>query len=302
LKAILITGANGFIGKNLIEHLNLTNPDYKIKAISRFGNKSNILSYNDFINDKYSSEFFEDITDVVHLAAVAHKFENLNFEEINKLNIEYPIKLINILKNKSLEKFIFMSSIGVTLIDQGIFLDTKAYAESKKKAEEKLIEAVVKTKAKVISLRAPMVYGKNAPGNFKKLLKLLSFPILIPFGSMDFEKPVIHVTNLVSAISSVIKADKNNCKSGVYEISDPFALKFNNFLINLNSSISGNAIIIPFPLKILQVLFLIIGKNNLYRKLILSFKISNNKFDNDFNWPKLVDRDNMFDDIKNRNE
>jgi NAD dependent epimerase/dehydratase family enzyme len=147
-----------------------------------------------------------------------------------------------------------------------------------------------------------MVYGKNAPGNFKKLLKLLSFPILIPFGSMDFEKPVIHVTNLVSAISSVIKADKNNCKSGVYEISDPFALKFNNFLINLNSSISGNAIIIPFPLKILQVLFLIIGKNNLYRKLILSFKISNNKFDNDFNWPKLVDRDNMFDDIKNRNE
>lgn len=297
MRVILITGANGFIGKNLIEYLNHIYPEFKIKTISRVSNDPSVPSYDDFMREDYSVEYFDDVTDVVHLAAVAHKFDDLNYEEINKVNVEYPTKLIKLLKLKSLEKFIFMSSIGVSLFEQGIFLDTKVYAESKRLTEKKLSDEIENTNIKIVCIRAPIVYGKDAPGNFKKIIKLLNFPIILPFGAMDFEKPMIHIKNLVSAIASVIIVDSERCRGGVYEISDPFEIKFNDFLKKLNISVCGRAIIIPFPLKILNLLMLIVGKKNLYRKLVLSFKVSNNKFDQDFNWPKLVDKDTMFDDI-----
>ncbi|QDK43234.1 hypothetical protein DOM21_17580 [Bacteriovorax stolpii] len=298
MKVVLITGPNGFIGQHLVDYLKKTHPEYKIKTISRESRSSDSISYNNFVSDNYDSTFFDDVTDVVHLAAIAHQFGFNDQSQLDEINIHYPAKLLLALKNKSLRKFIFMSSVAVSLMEKGIVMDTKVYAETKKRAEAGLIKAQQNSNVKLIFVRPPMVYGNGAPGNFEKLIKLLKYPLPIPFGSMRFQKPAIHVINLVSAISAMLNSQNLKNNLNVYELSDPFKVGFNQYLRRLNAAIGGKALIIPFPLALLKLLLSVLGRKQLYEKLVLTYQVSNEKIEQDFDWPKPIDQGKMFNDLK----
>ncbi len=297
MKVVLITGANGFIGKHLVDYLKSSFPDYKIKTITRNSSSEDSISYSDFLSLRFSPQFFDDVTDVVHLAAIAHRFGLTDQSQLNEINIDYPTKLMGILKNKSLRKFIFLSSIAVSLEERGVTLDTKIYAETKKAAEISLIKAREGSRAKLIMLRPPMVYGKGAPGNFEKLIKLLKFPLPIPFGSMTFNKPAIHVVNLVAAIGAILKSDDLAEGPKVYELSDPFKIGFHQYLKKLNAAMKGRAWIFPMPLAFLKLLLTLLGRKKLYEKLVLTYSVSNDKIEQDFDWPKPIDQAKMFSDL-----
>ncbi|AUN96845.1 hypothetical protein C0V70_01735 [Bacteriovorax stolpii] len=298
MKVVLITGPNGFIGQHLVDYLKKTHADYKIKTISREAHSPDSISYQNFISNNYDSKFFDDVTDVVHLAAIAHKFGFNDQAQLDEININYPARLLEVLKTKSLEKFIFMSSVAVSLLEKGIVLDTKAYAETKKMAEAALIKTKQGSNVKLIFIRPPMVYGRNAPGNFERLVKLLKYPLPIPFGSMTFQKPAIHVLNLVSAIASMIQSQNLKSNSYAYELSDPFKIGFNQYLRKLNTATGGKSFIIPFPLGLLKFLLSIFGRKQLYEKLVLTYQVSNEKIEQDFDWPKPIDQGKMFNDLK----
>lgn len=160
MKVVLITGPNGFIGQHLVDYLKKTHADYKIKTISREAHSPDSISYQDFISNNYDSTFFDDVTDVVHLAAIAHKFGFNDQAQLDEININYPARLLEVLKTKSLEKFIFMSSVAVSLLEKGIVLDTKAYAETKKNGRSCPYQDETGLKRKVDIHQAP--YGLRA--------------------------------------------------------------------------------------------------------------------------------------------
>ncbi len=297
MKVILVTGANGFIGKNLIAYLKQQDASLKIKTISRESKDSSSISYDDFIANKYDNTFFDDVTEVVHLAAIAHKFGFDDQTQLNEVNVVYPARLLEVLKYKNLKRFIFLSSIAVSLLEQGIVLDTRAYAETKKMAESALYKAQQGSDVEVIILRPPMVYGPGAPGNFARLIKLLRFPLPLPFGSMAFHKPAIHVLNLVSAIRAIVWTQNSQEGIKVYELADPFKIEFSQYLKKLNTAMKGKALIFPMPLSLLKFLLKLVGKKQLYEKLVLTYNVPNHKIDHDFDWPKPVDREKMFNNI-----
>lgn len=298
MKVVLITGANGFIGKNLVSYLNKHYPEAQIKTISRQTTGKDSITYKSFKYGTYQREFLEDVTDIVHLAAIAHQFGYSEQENLDEINIEYPAKLLSVMKQMNLQKFIFLSSISVSLLDQGIYLDTKIYAETKKRAESELIKVHNDSNAQVVIVRPPMVYGYSAPGNFRKLIKLMRFPLPLPFGLMDFNKPAIHVTNLVSALAAIIFSNQiPTSKNLIYEVTDPFKISFAQYLKKLNKAVHGRSLIFPLKLSFLQAVLKFIGKNSLYEKLVLTYVISNKNFEKDFNWPKPITQENMFDDL-----
>lgn len=114
---------------------------------------------------------------------------------------------------------------------------------------------------------------------------------------MTFQKPAIHVLNLVSAITSMIQSQNLKGNSYVYELSDPFKIGFNQYLRNLNTAIGGKSLIIPFPLGLLKFLLSILGRKQLYEKLVLTYQVSNEKIEQDFDWPKPIDQAKMFGDL-----
>lgn len=292
---ILITGAGGFVGQCLVR--TLLKAGYTLKFISRKSHPAgDTILFDKFMNDDYDPNFFDDIKTVIHLAAVAHNFDLPSAEEIDKIGIIFTEKILNALNPEVLQKFIYLSSIAVTLMDKNIILDTYQYGVSKRKTED-LLESFNRSKDnryQIIVLRPPLIYGKNAPGNFLKLLNLIRKPLILPFGSFTNKRSFLSIDNLISAIEIVLGTDVAGSFK-VYEISDPWKATLSSFMIDFKKAINAKAIIIPFPPFLLRLILTILGKKMLFQKLALELTVENEEFLKVYQWkPRFNNQQEAF--------
>lgn len=276
-QTILITGANGFLGKRLSRIL--LEAGFNLKLISRERSiLGETLLYDDFLSNNYQKEFFSDIFCIIHLAAAAHKWKDLDVSLIKSVNIGFTSKLVSIAEKFSIERFIYMSSIAVSLLDKGVILETYEYALAKRESERLLKDAVEQKKINsLVVLRPPLIYGPGAPGNFAKLSKIMKMPIVLPLGSFHNRRSFVYVDNLCSAIVSVVESSVVE-KMGVYEFADSWTQTLSEFLKSIRKAAGGKAFICPFPVKILRFLLGIIGKEDIAKKLSLDLVINNQSF------------------------
>ena len=107
---ILITGANGFVGSNLINSLK---SDYDIFALVR--NNSDINLISDEINiirtdysEKDLKKIFSKVDIIIHLAGVT---KGRNWEIFHKINMDLTNKISRIAnESKNIKQLIFISS------------------------------------------------------------------------------------------------------------------------------------------------------------------------------------------------
>jgi len=122
MKKILITGATGFIGKNLLDYF--LKKKYFIYAILRKSKKNIKFSKEHKININFKSIIFSDIYDlkkqllnykidyVIH--AATHYVKKHKSSDINKIiesNILFPTVIIDLLCNKKINKFINFGTV-----------------------------------------------------------------------------------------------------------------------------------------------------------------------------------------------
>lgn len=299
-KTVLVTGPNGFVGRQLILDLKTQHPNWKIKVISRseVAGVAETLDYESFRHGRFDHSFFKDVDSVVHLAGLAHKFHELKLEELDSVNVDFLREILSVLNIDVLHKFVFLSSYSVSLLERGVILDTVMYAKTKQKGEELLDHWFHKTSQKfeVVILKPSMVYGRGAPGNFDKLIRLLSLPVPLPFGSFQVPRSFIHVKNLSSAIVQILKCSTREGFS-TWEISDPWVETFSGFVSDLNRTVQGRAKVFLFPLSVLKLCLILVGKKGLFEKLILSFKIDASPFMSRYDWRPPVNFENRFKDL-----
>lgn len=143
MKNILVTGAKGFIGKNLVFTLKEKNK-YNVIEIDKENTKEELkeaICKADFI---------------YHLAGINRP---KNEEEFFEGNSGLTGEIVNILKeNKKSTTIAITSSIHADL--------DNAYGQSKKLAEEALIDYSVSRQANIIIYRLPNVFGKWCRPNY----------------------------------------------------------------------------------------------------------------------------------------
>lgn len=203
MKRILITGKNSYIGTSLANWL-VREPDkYYIDTVST---RDNAWKKKDF------SEF-----DVVfHVAGIAHIKETRENQDLYyKVNRDLAFEIAKKAKADGVKQFIFLSSMSVYGIENGI-IDKKtplkpnsAYGKSKVVAEE-LINKLQDDFFTVATLRPPMVYGKGCRGNYPRLAGLaLKTPI---FPKVDNKRSMIYIDNLSEFVKQLI----DNRSSGLF--------------------------------------------------------------------------------------
>ena len=178
---ILVTGANGFIGKNLCSQLeNLNHQVYKFTKQSDFDELC-------FFTKK--CEF------VFHLAGSNRPKDNVEFKEVN---VDLTKKLFDLLeKNKNLSPVVISSSIQVE--------KDNLYGVSKKLAED----IALGSNNKAFIFRLPNVFGKWSKPNYNTVIATfcynISRNISIQVNDKNVRLNLVYIDDLVKDFIELVK-------------------------------------------------------------------------------------------------
>lgn len=304
---IAVTGSSGFVGSNLVSYLVANGHD-----VRPFRSNSLPISNSGIISPKsayYDSSLLEKSFDccdaVVHLAGVAHRTTKYNsgyLKGLYRSNVETSLRVAQAALNSKVSKFVFVSSISVygtisenqDLTSDSVPSPSCLYGYSKLLAEVQLRNFLADKAMHLYVIRPPLIYGVNCPGNMKKLLRLVSFLPIVPFGSLANLKSFISIRNMCGALESAITCP--SLPSGDYLVSDDFPVSTSSisrwFLEGLGRSTSQ---LITVPLPDVFPLSLIVHSSSM-RKLSAPLLIDNSHFKNLSGWvpmgsPEVVFRD-----------
>lgn len=214
---ILITGASGFIGQNLLACLS----HFNCQALSK--EKLRTVS-SDFLNDK-------DV--IIHLAGKAHDLKKSSTpREYYDINFELTKKLYDAFLASDAKKFIFMSSVKAVAdsVDESLNEDAipnpqTDYGKSKLLAEQHIQEQPLPKGKVYYILRPCMVHGPGNKGNLNLLYKFVKKGIPYPLASFDNKRSFLSAKNLCFIINELII--RKDITGGVYHIADDEVLSTN---------------------------------------------------------------------------
>lgn len=274
---LLITGATGFIGKELVKKLDLKD----VTILSRKKN-SNLKTINYSLEELLFKKCINEHYDIaVHLAGLAH--ENYSVDELRKINVESTLALARQLADNGLRRFVFISSIGVNgnktidppFNESSIPNPHSNYATSKHEAEIELTKLSKELDFELVIIRPPLVYGINAPGNFKSLYTIASRRLPLPFGLVNNSRSFISVSNLCDFI--VLCAYHPKAANELFLIADDGFMSTKDLIKNIWQAQNINMILIPVPVFILKLLLTLLGRSSISVQLFDNLEVDNAK-------------------------
>jgi nucleoside-diphosphate-sugar epimerase len=212
---ILITGANGFLGKSIVKELT---DSHKLIHLSRSCGDYQVSLENDVPNFKHKFDL------VVHAAGKAHSVpktesERRQFYDVNVIGTENLLKGLE--KLCLPEQFVFISSVSVygqefgTEICEEHKLEAKdAYGVSKIEAEVLVTEWCKKNNIVCTILRLPLLVGENPPGNLGAMIKAIEKGYYFNIGGGKARKSMVMAKDVAVFIPRIATI------GGVYNLTD----------------------------------------------------------------------------------
>ncbi len=248
---VLVTGANGFIGANLIAFLLKCN--YRVTALVRYGSELNLLNrlcqnrnnleikFVDFKNESSLSLLISNHNVVIHLAA---QTAGKDFDDLYKANVSLCKTLIDIINKVEQEiHFIFLSSQAAT----GVSINNipKKVSDTPKPltwyGQTKLIaEEYIKTNLNKnwTIIRPASVYGRG-DSDFLHYFKMIDKGILLlPSRKKQSVFSHIYVDNLCQIIKKCIGNEV--VYNEILHASDSISSSFEHFLIMISCVIKSD--------------------------------------------------------------
>ena len=296
---ILITGANGFIGRELVAELTKV-ANWEIFILVRNSSYSvptgvTALQIDDIVDIDLT--IFDGLTFdiIIHAAGRAHVMKDSATDplaEFQKVNVLGTVAIAKLSKSLGVKQFIFLSSLKVNgeRTEKGVRIcaDSPAkpcdpYALSKLQAELSLRRLSHKNGFKFTIIRPPLVYGPGVKGNFDAIKNMISQNILLPLGSLTKNKrSMIGIVNLVDLIRTCI--GNPGAYNEVFLVSDDEDVSTFEFTNALRESLDSQTIIFPFPPLILRLVSRILKKEREINRLVDSFQVDISKTRQSLNW------------------
>lgn len=295
---ILVTGANGFLGKSLMHKLREnSNNDVigTVRAALPSAKHSDQYFVSGDINRNTSWQTaLENIDVVIHTAGRAHILKNTSKNPLSifrEVNVDGTIQLATQAAKMGVKRFIFISSIGVNgastnnsqPFTENSFPSPHAdYAISKYEAEQELVKLSNTTKMELTIIRPPLIYGPDAPGNFRVLLKILYKKIPLPLANIKNKRSFIYLGNLVDFINVCIQHP--NAANQTFLISDDHDISTPHLIKILAKGMNKSLFLFPMPTFLIKWGAIILKREPTFQQLCGSLQINIQKAKELLNW------------------
>lgn len=206
---ILVTGAKGFVGKNLVENLknlrdgkNRTRPEIKVDGIYEYD-----LDSTEEQLDEYCSK-----ADFVFNLAGVNRPKNL--EEFKRGNFGFASKLLDKLKDyHNTCPVMLSSSIQATLAGR---FGKSEYGLSKKAGEDLFFQYAEDTGAKVLVYRFPNLAGKWCKPNYNSAVATfcnnIANDLPIRVDNPETELELLFIDDLVNEMLDALEGREHHCE------------------------------------------------------------------------------------------
>jgi len=284
---VLVTGATGFIGTHLCQHL--LAQGYKVCAVGRKKHSE--------INHPYFSYHYMEKMDgqtqwqhllkgvqvVVHLAARVHQMQDRGMQALTlyqDVNVKATQQLAREAIKNEVTRFIYLSTvkvIGEKTIEMPLRAEDQprpkdAYSLSKLQAEQILQEESRRSGMEWVIIRPPLVYGPGVMGNFRKLIQLSRKWFPLPFGAIHNRRSLVSVFNLCSFIECCLAHP--HARGEVFLVSDNEDLSTAQLVRNLRRVQRKRGNLFPFPISLLKLFGALSGKRRQVNRLVDSLQVN----------------------------
>lgn len=303
---ILLTGATGFVGNAVLTQL-MQQPDM---AVRTYGRREPVWVNTDRVDDA-RAQVFNHVTGeisaaadyasalaavdvVIHCAAQAHVMKHAanNAVDIYRdINVDGTLHLAQQAITAGVKRFIFISSIKVngesTIYSQPFMHDDvaapeDAYGRSKQAAEDGLRQLVARSGMDLVIIRPPLVYGPGVKGNFSSLLTIAKKNFPLPFGSINNQRSMVALANLVHLIITCIRHP--HAANQTFLVSDDEDISTTKLLEMMTRAAGKPPRLLPVPMSWLRFLGRMTGKQAVIDRLCGNLQVDISHTKNTLGW------------------
>ena len=262
---VLVTGASGFVGQNLIAELLIKN--FSVKALllpheKDKWDKAVEIIHGDIQHIDTLYQAVRDIDIVFHLAAVKGAFNNALYQDIN---INGTKNLVDAIKkvNPNIRRLIFLSSQAAAgpcsknkmLIENDPCNPIDNYGRSKLESEKFLVS---QTDIPFTILRIAPIYGpgNNPLSGGDVLFRMTRHKIFLSISPGERYLQMIHIRD---AINAIMMAEESEVTSNdTYFITTPEICSWRNLGLKYLQAQNLNGIVLPVNVIVLRFVILTI--------------------------------------------
>lgn len=292
---ILVTGANGFVGRVLCRRL--ADADFSVTAAWRGkGCPPDGAARAIQIPGIGPQEDFRTLLDgcraVVHLAARVHVMRDdaaATLEVYRDLNVGGTLNLARQAAAAGVRRFIFVSTVKVLGEDGDVgarggdlACPQDPYSLTKFEAEQGLRHISAETGLQLVVLRPPLVYGPGVRANFLRLMRAIDHGWPLPLGAVKNRRSMIYVANLADAIVKCVDHPAANGKT--YLVSDGEDLSSPDLVRRLARELGRPCRLLSIPMPWLRFAAQLAGKGRELDRLAASLYFDIPEISSELGW------------------
>lgn len=226
---ILVTGANGFLGSEVVRQIAATH--ISVRATDRHAKSiTPDIDYRpaDILDQSSLKTAFHGVTQTIHAAGLAHVFHNprsvsATFKAINE---QGTANVARVAAEVGVRHFILISSVSVYgPFTRGVFDEIAPccpegpYAESKYQAEQRAIEIAQQSGMALTILRLATLYGEGDPGNIARLMRAIDRGRFLWIGHGSNRKSLLHREDAACACLTAMQSPVSGIN--IFNVSAP---------------------------------------------------------------------------------
>jgi UDP-glucose 4-epimerase len=300
LGRILVTGANGFVGRHLARRLEADGHALVLAQRRPVDGDAGASPRRVAIGDVGPRTDWGRALDgcetVIHLAGQlpASNADSADFELVNDAG---TARLVEQAAGAGVKRFVFLSSVAAVVSGSGApAIDEQTppspalspYGQSKRAAEGH-VAAFAAGERLGISIRPPLVYGADAGGTWAMLQRLAASRLPLPFGAIRNRRSLVAVDNLVDALAAVVAAPAAKALSGTYFVADDRPVGVRDVFAWLREGMGLSPLLLPVPAGALAGMLRLTGREKIAQQLLGDLVIDASLFRRTFNWTLRVD-------------